>query len=130
MIPGFELQKLITLCLMGMVAMRLSICQAAELRDLKVLYIGSSPRAQDFEAFLRPRVAKIELMNRWYGFDPAKADPFDVVILDWPQSERSPGEKVNKSPLGKRDTWGKPTLLLGSAGLHMGTVWEVNGGSG
>jgi hypothetical protein len=30
--------------------------------------------------------------------------------------------------LGGRDAWIKPTVLLGSAGLHMAIVWDVKGG--
>jgi len=44
------------------------------------------------------------------------APAFDVVLLDWPQTEQ-PGDLPPKlSPLGKREEWTKPTELLGSAG--------------
>ena len=35
-----------------------------------------------------------------------------------------------KSPLGRRDEWEKPTVLLGSAGLHLAVAWKLKGGSG
>jgi len=45
------------------------------------------------------------------------AAAFDVVLLDWPQTEQ-PGDFPPKkfSPLGKREEWTKPTEPLGSAG--------------
>ena len=107
------------------------LCPAVELRDLKVLYVGNatSPRAADFKAFLLTNVARVEVAGR-VGFEPAMAGPFHVVLLDWSQSERRGGLPPRKSPLGERSAWTKPTVLLGSAGLHMATVWDVKGGSG
>ncbi len=105
--------------------------QAIELRELKVLYVGdtNAARARDFKAFLGTNVARVELAAR-VGFEPAMAKQFDVVLLDWPQSE-SRGEFPPKhSPLGPREAWTKPLVLLGSAGLHMAIVWEVKGGFG
>jgi hypothetical protein len=109
----------------------LGLCPAAELRDLKVLYVGnpSSARAADFKAFLGTNVAKVTVAAR-VGFDPALASQFDVVLLDWPQSESQGHFPPKESPLGSRDAWVKPTVLLGSAGLHMAIVWEVKGGFG
>jgi hypothetical protein len=107
------------------------LCPAVELRDLKVLYIGNatSPRAADFKAFLRTNVAQVEVAAR-VGFDPAQASQFDVVLLDWPQSESRGEFPPKKSPLGSRDAWTKPMVLLGSAGLHMSIVWDIKGGFG
>ena len=107
------------------------LCPAVELRDLKVLYVGNatSPRAADFKAFLSTNVARVEVAAR-VGFDPAQASQFDVVLLDWPQSESRGQFPPKKSPLGERDAWTKPTVLLGSAGLHMAIVWDVQGGFG
>ena len=34
------------------------------------------------------------------------------------------------SPLGKREAWHKPTVLLGSAGLNLAVAWKLKGGSG
>ena len=35
-----------------------------------------------------------------------------------------------KTPLGLRDEWEKPTVLLGSAGLNLAVAWKLKGGSG
>ncbi len=104
---------------------------AAELRDLKVLYVGNAklPRAAEYRAFFATNVAQITVAER-VGFDPAQAKDFDVVLLDWPQSERGPGFPAIKAPLGERSTWTKPTIFLGSAGLNMAAVWDVKGGFG
>jgi hypothetical protein len=107
------------------------LCPAAELRDLKVLYVGNatSARAADFKAFLGTNVARVEVAGR-VGFDPAKARPFDVVLLDWSQSESQGAFPPTTSPLGERAAWTKPLVLLGSAGLHMACVWDIKGGFG
>lgn len=103
----------------------------AELRDLKVLYVGNtnSPRAAEFKAFLSTNLAACALAPR-SSFDPAMAKNFDVVLLDWPQSESRGAFPPRQSPLGERNTWTTPTVLLGSAGLHMAIVWDVDGGFG
>lgn len=107
------------------------LCPAAELRDLKVLYVGNatSARAADFKAFLGTNVARVEVAGR-VGFDPAKARPFDVVLLDWSQSESRGAFPPTTSPLGERAAWTKPLVLLGSAGLHLACVWDIKGGFG
>ena len=107
------------------------LCPAVELRDLKVLYVGNatSARAADFKAFLNTNVARVEVANR-AGFDPSKASQFDVVLLEWSQSDSRGEFPPKKSPLGERNAWTKPTVLLGSAGLHMAIVWDVHGGFG
>ena len=100
---------------------------AKDLADLKVLYIGSA-RTAEYEAFLRPRVAMLGTKER-KNFNPATAANYDVVILDWPQGD---GEifPPKASPLGDRSAWGKPTVLLGSAGLNLAVAWELKGGIG
>ena len=109
----------------------IQLSPAAELRNLKVLFVGNatSARAADFKAFLSTNVARVEVAAR-VGFDPAQASQFDVVLLDWPQSESRGEFPPKKSPLGERDAWTKPMVLLGSAGLHMSIVWDVKGGFG
>jgi len=62
-------------------------------------------------------------------FQPVLASDFDVVLLDWPQT-RGPIRHQRESPLGKRESWHKPTVLLGSAGLNLAVVWKLKGGSG
>ncbi len=109
----------------------LTTSEATELRDLKVLYVGNSKaqRASEFRAFLGTNVAQVAVAER-NDFDPARARNFDVVVMDWPQSERGGDSPPRKSPLGDRADWVTPTILLGSAGLHMAIVWEVKGGAG
>src|SRR5688500_9684817 len=94
---------------------------AVDLDKLKILYLGdtTSPRAQHFDGFLRENVAHVKVMPR-DGFKQSDAEGFDVVLLDWPQSDTARDErKKGFSPLGARATWTKPTVLLGSAGLNL-----------
>ena len=103
----------------------------ADLDKLKVLYIGDTgtPRAQHFTGFLGKNVGQVKAASR-KDFKPADAAEFDVVLLDWPQSESAREERQGRAPLGDRATWSKPTVLLGSAGLNLAVVWKVRGGSG
>lgn len=104
---------------------------AKELKELKVLYIGEagSPRSAAFNDFLKLKVGQVEIAARWL-FKPDQAADFDVVLLDWPQSDRGDSANSKRSPLGDRQHWTKPTVLLGSAGLNLAIVWEVKGGFG
>ena len=107
------------------------LCPAVELGKLKVLYVRDtrSARAADFKAFLSTNVARVEVVGR-VGFDPAMAGAFDVVLLDWSQSDNRGPFPPRTSPLGERAAWTKPMVLLGSAGLHMACVWDIKGGFG
>ena len=105
---------------------------ATDLKKLSVLYVGDpgTPRAKAFTRFLETNVAQFEVIAR-KTFATSKAQRFDVVLLDWPQSETVRQEwEQGRSPLGDRDSWQKPTVLLGSAGLNLAVVWKVRGGSG
>jgi hypothetical protein len=105
---------------------------SGKLDQLKVLLIGDpdTPRATQFSNFLQPRVAKIKVIAR-EGFKASQAEDFDVVLLDWPQSELARKDwKTGRSPLGDRNAWTKPIVLLGSAGLNLAVVWKARGGSG
>jgi hypothetical protein len=109
-----------------------SNAQAVDLANLKLLYVGeptNSTRAKQVTSFLQKNVGRIDAVDR-HGFKQDQATGFDVVMLDWPQSQRSDEERQQGSPLGPRTTWDKPTVLLGSAGLNMAIVWKVRGGSG
>jgi hypothetical protein len=102
------------------------------LDQLKVLYVGdtASSRANHFQGFLKHNVGRIDIASR-DAFKPSDAEEFDVVLLDWPQSDLARDDrKGGRSPLGDRDAWSKPTVLLGSAGLNLAVVWKVRGGSG
>lgn len=119
----------------GLFAVALTVCASqpsTRLDQLKVLYIGDvdSSRATHFQGFLKHNVGRIEVASR-EGFKPAQAEEFDVVLLDWPQSDSTREDwKSRRSPLGARDAWTKPTVLLGSAGLNLAVVWDVRGGVG
>ncbi len=94
---------------------------------LRVLYVGHRPA--EFEPVLKTHFAKVESTRR-EGFKPQSANDFDVVVLDWPQSDLARQERGGVSPLGKREEWSKPTVLVGSAGLNLAVAWKVNGGFG
>ena len=93
--------------------------------SLSVLYVGnpSTPRGKAYADFLARHFRKVEAAER-KGFDAKRAEPFDVVILDWSQQERP--EKPT-SPFGPKDAWSKPTVLLGSSGLLLAEAWEIVG---
>jgi hypothetical protein len=107
------------------------VARSADLRDLKVLYIGNNKeRAEVYTSFLSKHVKTVDKAERT-NFDPSRASSFDVVLLDWQQNEGSQRDfPPTKSPLGDRDKWSKPTVLLGSAGLNMAVVWKLKGGAG
>src|SRR5262245_7751040 len=126
------MKTLLRLVLVVLVASILTThARAGELDKLTVLYIGDigTSRAQHFTGFLGKNVGRVEAVSR-KDFRPADAADFDVVLLDWPQSESAREERQGRSPLGDRATWSKPTVLLGSAGLNLAVVWKVRGGSG
>jgi hypothetical protein len=110
----------------------LSSAQAVDLDKLNVLYVGEAPnttRAKQVTEFLQKNLGRIEAVSR-QGFKQEQAASFDVVLFDWPQSDKTEQERQQGSPLGARASWTKPTVLLGSAGLNMAIVWKVRGGSG
>ena len=96
---------------------------------LRVLYIGN--RAGEFEPLLKAHFTKVESVS--LPRNPVTAEQvknFDVVLLDWPQSGGMHGAWLDGSPLGQREDWHKPTVLLGSAGLNLAVCWKLHGGSG
>jgi hypothetical protein len=116
--------------LLSLAALVLPAC-AKELRSLKLLYVADvgTPREQSFTEFFRKHVKSVDTVAR-HGFDPATAAGYDVVVLDWPQSEETREMRKLTSPLGPRERWGRPTVLLGSAGLNLAVAWQVKGGAG
>ena len=58
-------------------------------------------------------MATVEARSR-ESFQPRDAARFDVVLFDWPQGEETREMRKLKSPLGTREEWNKPTVLLGS----------------
>jgi hypothetical protein len=103
----------------------LSPAQTAEKINLRLLYVGdpTSARGQTYAEFLRQHFRHADAAQR-KGFDPRRASAFDVVLLDWSQTER-PDKPM--SPLGPKQSWEKPTVLLGSAGLLLAEAWEIHG---
>lgn len=93
--------------------------------ELRVLYVGaaSTPRGQAYAELLRKHFKQADAVER-VGFEPQQAAPYDVVLLDWSQRDRP---KQPTSPFGPLQTWSKPTVLLGSAGLLLGEAWEIHG---
>ena len=110
-----------------MLALVPTLMAADAILPLKVLYIGH--RAGEFTPLLQAHFAKVESVAR-DQFKPGQADDYDVVLLDWPQSHSMRGAWLDGSPLGKREDWKKPTVLLGSAGLNLAVAWKLHGGSG
>ena len=102
--------------------------RAKDLSELKLLYIGSE-RTVEFVTFLKSKVVQIETRPR-ADFKVADANSFDVVLLDWPQTGRQEDFPPKASPLGARENWTKPTVLLGSAGLNLAVMWQMKGGIG
>jgi hypothetical protein len=94
-----------------------------------VIYIGNagSERAAEYAEFLQRHFDQVTVADR-KTFDPASAKDAGVVLLDWSQADaRFPNDP---SPLGSRDEWSRPTVLLGSAGLLLAMPWDLIGGSG
>jgi hypothetical protein len=103
-------------------------CPGKDLKDLKLLYVGAE-RTEEFVPFLKKYVAQVDTRNR-HGFKPSDAAAFDVVLLDWPQGMETRDMTKLRSPLGKRELWTRPTVLLGSAGLNLAVASKLNGGAG
>ena len=104
-----------------------NVFAADEVIHLKVFYVGH--RAEQFEPFLKSHFSEVQSVTRG-DFKPAQSRDFDVVLLDWPQSGNMRGAWLDGSPLGPREAWDKPTVLLGSAGLNLAVAWKLYGGSG
>jgi len=108
---------------------------------LDVLFVGAAPdapgkaadraaRTRDFVRFLGEEFESVRAAAR-DGFDPASVGDADVVLLDWAQSEVDLGKLGElRSPLGPRDAWAHPTVLLGSAGLLLAGPWQLKGAHG
>lgn len=113
----------------GMLALvfnSIAIAQDATLPQ-RVLYVGN--RGSEFEPFLKKNFTSVESVPL-QDLPPSRASNFDVVLLDWPQRGSSREERQKGAPLGKREEWRKPTVLLGSAGLNLAVAWKLKGGSG
>jgi hypothetical protein len=114
---------------------------AARTIELRVLYLGpveeksgrdprQVARARDYDRFLRTVFSSVRCEERDH-FDPKSAGDVDVALLDWSQSQVDLAQLAKlPSPLGARDEWKTPTVLLGSAGLLIGMPWQVKGSFG
>lgn len=113
-----------------LVILATSAAEAGEKTRLKVLFVGATdtPRGKAFADFLSEQFETAKAVAR-DGFDPKTAADFDVVLLDWRQPDVKDVGKA-ESPLGPRDAWTKPLVLIGSAGLLIATPWETSGGYG
>ncbi len=119
---------LTTVCLGVCCATAVDASDAVEKLPIRVLYLGEDPqRLDDFKKFFQSHFVSATGMSHG-DFEVANAKEFDVVVLDWSQSEATPRTAV--SPLGEREQWSTPTVMLNSAGLLMAGVWEIAGGSG
>lgn len=104
---------------------------------LRVLYLArdnDEAREEAFTEFLTANFVQSSVVKR-SDFQPETADQFDVVLLDWSQSEVVRPADFNAprdypSPLGERADWTVPTVLLGSAGQILAGPWETIGGAG
>lgn len=97
---------------------------------LRVMYVGNvgTPRAASYLAFLREHVDEAISVAREGFAGPGAAM---VVLLDWSQSDVDLDKMgAIESPLGPRDSWNTPTVLLGSAGLLLAGPWELIGSYG
>ena len=99
----------------------------AGVQPLSVLYIGD--RTGEFAPLLKAHFTRVDTISLG-AFQPGNEEVFDVVLLDWPQSHQQRGAWLDGSPLGRREAWHKPTVLLGSAGLNLAVAWKLYGGSG
>jgi hypothetical protein len=102
---------------------------SARSHALDVLYVagtepGYAARQAAMRAFLDERFGEVRVAEHG-KVTPTALAGIEVVVLDWHQ-----GEDFDESPLGPREQWTTPTLLLGSAGLLLAKKWEVLGGSG
>jgi hypothetical protein len=109
--------------------------------DLRILYLGAADgatgraaakaaRTHEMVDFLRTRFADVRAADRDH-FERGSERDADVVLLDWSQSEIDLAqlEKL-ESPIGPREAWNRPLVLLGSAGLLLGVPWRLKGGFG
>jgi hypothetical protein len=98
----------------------------------RVLYLGNpgSERSRAWLGFLEENFARARCLPR-RGFEPSQAEDADVVLLDWSLQDVEPDQMgVVRSPLGPRDSWTRPLVLLGGAGLLLAGPWQLTGAYG
>jgi hypothetical protein len=105
------------------------LAQAPERLPQKLLFVGETAhaeRAREFTDFLSRHFAEVRATTH-ERCTAAAAAAADVVLLDWHQGG---DQDRTKSPLGAFESWQKPLVLLGSAGLNTAIAWNVFGGVG
>ena len=103
---------------------------------LKVAFVGDvAERTEDFTAALAEQFREVKAYP--HGTKPAELAAADVVVVDWQQNvealqrwHKDPAAAGKACPLGPRTEWRTPTVLLGSAGLNLASIWEVKGSDG
>lgn len=119
------------------------ILAAADLKNLRIVYLtdGLRPgRSEAFSAWLTPLARSFTIVTYSRTKTPTAGElaQGDVVMLDWDQASLRDDTRDSwpeqaarfPNPLGKRATWGTPTVLLGSAGLMVSHTWAVAGDRG
>ncbi len=112
------------------IGLRLALVASTEAED--------EQRTRTYASFLRAHFTDCAVIShadaRGHHFQGV-----DVVLLDWDQQDgvmswgRDAGARdkaLASCPLGKREAWTTPTVLIGSAGLNIASVWEVRGSFG
>jgi len=120
-----------------------SLLPAAELANLRVLFVTDDRipgRTAAFTTWLKPLVKSVEVVTFSLTKTPAKEvfTAADVVLLDWETSSAHDEshdpwtEQAARfpNPLGAREAWSTPTVLLGYAGLMASITWRVAGQNG
>lgn len=123
------MSKATILCLLLFVGLTSSLKAAEGLIAKRIIYLGNvgTARAKAFEDFLRGHFAEVTVADR-SRFAPSSAKDADVVLLDW-SGEDSDADTTD-SPLGPREEWATPTVLLDCAGPMLARLWQINGGDG
>jgi hypothetical protein len=125
--------------LLAVVSLAAALLPAQSKLPQRLLFVGepATARGKAFVEFLGARFASVRAVQR---FDElGDLTKIDVVVLDWDQNEkdsvnawtRDPELKAaRRAPLGAREGWTTPVVLLGSAGLNLACTWDVRGGMG
>jgi hypothetical protein len=109
-------------------AISLSLSANAETRQTKsILFVGDTKdeRGQAYVKFLKEHFTNVSSVD--HKETAPDVTGIDVVVLDWPQGKYPTN---HPSPLGQRENWHTPTVLVGSAGLQVAERWQLLGGWG
>lgn len=138
----FTLLRLLSAaCMLGFL---LGTLDAADLKALKVALVTDDARpgrSQAFRDWLTPLVETFTVItySKTESPDRATLSAHDVIILDWDQRALREGDPDVSwgdhaarfpNPLGQREAWNMPTVLVGSSGLMVGFSWAVAGNRG